>query len=593
MTTYCYQPLSHQRAVRLIIFHPSLEDNAPLSCSLVETSLDQPEDYYALSYTWGGETPSQPMFIHDDAASDTSESSTATILVTPNCATALRRLRKLVQGTGTGIWVDAVCINQAETEEKNVQVSMMADIYRQAKFAIVWLGEEWAPKDMKTISFLSHRRLAWIEDLRKPPSSGFEKILPKDLKFWISDMASRTFVKACRDKESLELLCDAPYWTRAWTLQEVAHVNVKVLCQDSQVIGLNLVYKALDMFDNGHDNIRSEMWFHQDVFNRAQKPHLLFVFRNIHLYRAADFISMKTSDPRDKVFALRSQYPHTFGKVEVDYNRCAASIFTEATKYMLQGHESSNVVYEASRWSALKDLPSWAVDWAGNDIPERFWNYRSLAFMFKPSRTSQYRCRFSEDNKKLYLEGRILGGVDSAHIGPRLHHPSEPEAKDRRTCSPAVANAVLGAISIWISELSAPNAKDSREKPVASPDQTRRMQSFTHLISLLSFESRGVRLRRKPRAVKIKHWKASQDEDFADYFRTGRAFFTTNGTCGIGPCGLEPDDLICVFAGLTLPFIVRPQGSSFVLVGPSIIDGVMEGEYWPEDESQLTEFEII
>lgn len=195
MTTYCYQPLSHQRAIRLVILYPSLEDNAPLSCSLAETSLNQPEDYYALSYTWGGETPSQPMSVQEDATSDAFESSTSTILVTPNCATALRRLRKLVQGAGTGVWVDAICIDQAATEEKNVQVSMMAEIYCQAKFVIVWLGEKWAPKNMKTISFLSHRRLAWIEDLRKPPTSGFEKKLLKDLKFWISDMVSRALVK--------------------------------------------------------------------------------------------------------------------------------------------------------------------------------------------------------------------------------------------------------------------------------------------------------------------------------------------------------------------------------------------------------------
>ncbi|KAH9237096.1 hypothetical protein K456DRAFT_1498814 [Colletotrichum gloeosporioides 23] len=230
---------------------------------------------------------------------------------------------------------------------------MMADIYRQAKFVIIWLGEEWAPKDMKTISFLSHRRLAWIEDLRKPSTSGFGKKLPRDLKFWISDMASRMFVKACRDKKSLELLCDAPYWTRAWTLQEAAHVNAKVLCQDSQVIGLNLVYKAVDMSSNGRDNIRSAMWFHQDVFDRAQNPYKVIFFRDLHRYMTANFISMKTSDPRDKVFALRSQYPHTFGKIDVDYNRSTASIFTEATKYMLQRHESSNIVYEASRWTAL------------------------------------------------------------------------------------------------------------------------------------------------------------------------------------------------------------------------------------------------
>ncbi|KAK2728382.1 ankyrin unc44 [Colletotrichum kahawae] len=141
-STYCYQPLSHKRAIRLIKLHQSLEDDAPLSCNIVETSVDEPEDYYALSYTWGGEAPSQRMLIQGHTASATSESSASIILVTPNCATALRKLRKLVQGSGTGVWVDAVCINQTATEEKSVQVSMMAEIYRHAKSVVIWLGEE-------------------------------------------------------------------------------------------------------------------------------------------------------------------------------------------------------------------------------------------------------------------------------------------------------------------------------------------------------------------------------------------------------------------------------------------------------------------
>lgn len=80
---------------------------------------------------------------------------------------------------------------------------------------------------------------------------------------------------------------------------------------------------------------------------------------------------------------------------------------------------------------------------------------------------------------------------------------------------------------------------------------------------------------------------------FCLYIGTGRQFLKTDGRCGCGPRGLEPGDLICVFSGLQFPFIVRPQGSEYILVGAAIFDGVMDGEAWPEDESQLTEWKFV
>lgn len=80
---------------------------------------------------------------------------------------------------------------------------------------------------------------------------------------------------------------------------------------------------------------------------------------------------------------------------------------------------------------------------------------------------------------------------------------------------------------------------------------------------------------------------------FCLYIGTGRQFLKQDGRCGCGPRGLEPGDLICVFSGLQFPFIVRPQGLEYILVGAAIFDGVMDGEAWPEDESELTEWEFV
>lgn len=39
-----------------------------------------------------------------------------------------------------GLWADAICINQNDEMEKTEQVRMMRDIYKAAKFTIIWLG---------------------------------------------------------------------------------------------------------------------------------------------------------------------------------------------------------------------------------------------------------------------------------------------------------------------------------------------------------------------------------------------------------------------------------------------------------------------
>lgn len=38
------------------------------------------------------------------------------------------------------IWIDALCINQDDDEEKGIQVQMMDRIFQEAKRVAVWLG---------------------------------------------------------------------------------------------------------------------------------------------------------------------------------------------------------------------------------------------------------------------------------------------------------------------------------------------------------------------------------------------------------------------------------------------------------------------
>lgn len=58
--------------------------------------------------------------------------------VTATAFALLKRVSAL--SSGLPIWIDAVCINQEDCEEKETQVGMMRDIYSAAKCVSVWLG---------------------------------------------------------------------------------------------------------------------------------------------------------------------------------------------------------------------------------------------------------------------------------------------------------------------------------------------------------------------------------------------------------------------------------------------------------------------
>jgi Heterokaryon incompatibility protein (HET) len=51
----------------------------------------------------------------------------------------LHRLRQ--KGEGRHLWVDSICINQGDGQEKSEQVRMMGKIYESAKWVFVWLGD--------------------------------------------------------------------------------------------------------------------------------------------------------------------------------------------------------------------------------------------------------------------------------------------------------------------------------------------------------------------------------------------------------------------------------------------------------------------
>lgn len=145
ISPYPYSSLS-PGSIRLLRLLPQGDENAPIQCKLFSYSqLDVGKLnhlYEALSYVWGDQDKTLPISIGNHRFD-----------VTENLHAALLRLRN--SSLERIIWVDAICINQENKNEKEKQIQLMAGIYRHAYSVVVWLGEEADNSDLALEAIIS------------------------------------------------------------------------------------------------------------------------------------------------------------------------------------------------------------------------------------------------------------------------------------------------------------------------------------------------------------------------------------------------------------------------------------------------------
>ncbi|KAI0097943.1 heterokaryon incompatibility protein-domain-containing protein [Nemania sp. FL0031] len=124
-----YEPLEPTtRDIRLVKLWPD-EGNASIRCETIHTWLDEELSYEALSYTWG--------YPHSLGLIDMNG---RPFPIRGNLEDALRSIR--LRDKPRTLWIDALCIDQINTDERNFQVGRMRDIYKGASRVIVFLDLE-------------------------------------------------------------------------------------------------------------------------------------------------------------------------------------------------------------------------------------------------------------------------------------------------------------------------------------------------------------------------------------------------------------------------------------------------------------------
>lgn len=199
--------------IRLLTLAPGSKTDE-VSCTMSVHHLADPPAFEAVSYSWG-----------DPKADKTQIKCEGKLVTVPvNLKDFLIRTQALSKVNRT-LWVDSVCINQKDGEEKNSQVTAMRHIYKKAKFTLIWLGKEY---DDSTLG-LSYAEEC-CEAYRKLAAGDKkdEKIVKKP---WYHLKAYDEYQAVYDPKWTAFFnLFDRPYWGRAWIVQEVVVSNNQWVC---------------------------------------------------------------------------------------------------------------------------------------------------------------------------------------------------------------------------------------------------------------------------------------------------------------------------------------------------------------------------
>jgi hypothetical protein len=102
---------------------------------------------------------------------------------------------------GTWWWIDSICINQADEEERNQQVKLMRRLYSDCSACVIWLGQA-AGHDDDAVDFIQD-----IDRLGKRNVSDEIRKKYRQEEYQLSWSPLLTFLSR-------------RWWTRVWTLQE-------------------------------------------------------------------------------------------------------------------------------------------------------------------------------------------------------------------------------------------------------------------------------------------------------------------------------------------------------------------------------------
>lgn len=199
-----YNTLEDPGAFRILELNQTHPAETQLSGRLISSRLEDAPDYCAVSYVWGDQQPTSSILLEDGNS----------LPITKTLFNAIKELSS--SHTSNRLWVDQICINQRDEVEKDVQISLMGTIYRQARQVLGWLGEPTEDSEIG-IEFLS-----FLGNSERNPSFDSAPAF-QELTEGIhgEDKLAYLFSPDGKHMKAADRLLQRPWFRRLWVVQEV------------------------------------------------------------------------------------------------------------------------------------------------------------------------------------------------------------------------------------------------------------------------------------------------------------------------------------------------------------------------------------
>ena len=361
-----YPVLSGAKSFRLLTILPGLGEEGIATKSFTAELPVIPGSsprYDALSYVWGNQAEKRQISCNGQS-----------IDVTLNLYSALVQLRS--EHDEHVLWIDQLCINQDDPEERSREVAIMGQIYGLARKVIVWLG----PSDSETSDiFTLFRELLKLRDFEASEvyylALGERSHQTLDSSHRTQDEVddARTRVRprfppgAASIWKAVERFLDRPWFHRVWTFQEVVLSDAcTVYCGPCRMSWSDLSDACQAIHHGGFDRYIGSK--HCRVTLVQNQREILYAGERSSLrYMLVLNRDRDATDPRDKVYALRGMLDGVVARsIHVDYCISLYEVYAKAAKTSIKQDGNLAVLgaveYRRTEESRLK-MPSWVPDW--------------------------------------------------------------------------------------------------------------------------------------------------------------------------------------------------------------------------------------
>ncbi|KAK5634333.1 hypothetical protein RRF57_010047 [Xylaria bambusicola] len=575
LSYHLFTPLGESRGdIRLISLTPCLDDCRDIEGDLYLVSLEDKPVYDALSYVWGDSSESEYILVNGTHYE-----------VRGNLGGLLRRLRLRPEDESQFLWVDAICINQENREEKLHQIQRMPQIFRQAKEVVIGLGKE-QPNDEKAINYMT----LIAQGLREG------EIGNSGGKSSISTLLNRIESDASGWSSIMELF-NRQWWRKAWVTQEIVLAADATLLYGTMSLKFTVVeqlmrcLKALEILleqttgkTTSFQRLRDD-WGWQAAFqicltrHEYQSNHPIGLPQLLWRFKEKD-----CTYPADKIYSVLSMVTQPGDAIECDYSKPALKNFAEITINIISRYHCLDIFSICTFYRSYgrrNEQPSWVPDFT-SQLP-----LGPPSSLVVPLSLGVFAGRAS---MSLFSAGGPGSSPKFTTSNARDTFTTIGRATDKILMCTRHSESVVDGVSLQRllrinslrTVLTTILGMESQSLWTAPNDERTVMEAFWKTIlaeqwnegELLSDSRLPAQLRIPPR-TQSEYLALCKFETLSQHLRfiRGRQFILTqNGRLGLVPSWAMRDDTIVVMPGGAVPYVLRTVGQEWELIGEWLVD---------------------